>query len=174
MSEQWKAISFTNGEYEVSNTGKVRSMPRFRNARHGQRWDNGKVLKQNLTLAGYPTVSLPVEGKIKSKTIHRLVASAFLENPDNLNVVNHKDGNKKNNNLENLEWATYKQNNIHSTIINNKFGENTNAVKLNWLQVLTIKTLRSHPVYTCGVMANMYGVHKNTVSQAQRGITWKI
>lgn len=84
--------------------------------------ENGNVfnLKTNQFLAGYvantgyKTVCLTVEGKKKNYSLHRLVAQTFIPNPDNLPVVNHKDGNKINNTVENLEWVSYSQNRMHA------------------------------------------------------------
>jgi hypothetical protein len=75
---------------------------------------NGRILKFTKDAAGYFSISLSLNGKIKTYRIHRLVALAFLPNPENKKTVNHKDGNKENNNECNLEWATYLENNTHA------------------------------------------------------------
>lgn len=94
--EVWKAIQGYNGWYYVSNCGNVLSLKQKRPA----------VLKPQNTGKGYYYVDL--EGK--QYKIHRLVANTFLTNPDKKPVVHHRDGNKHNNRLENLEFATYKEN----------------------------------------------------------------
>ena len=73
-----------------------------------------RYLKGHLENTGYISVNLNIDNKKKNYALHRLVAQTFLENPDNLPIVNHKDGNKLNNNVENLEWVTQSQNRVHA------------------------------------------------------------
>lgn len=111
QTEIWKPVVGYEGLYEVSNTGKVRSLERITTV--GRR-GIGKELKQYLLPCGYLDVSLSNSGKIKHKRVHRLVADAFCENPDGKGEVNHKDGNKQNNSACNLEWCTNSENMIHA------------------------------------------------------------
>lgn len=108
MEEIWKEIAGYNGRYEVSNMGRIRS--------YAQDRKNGKIKLGNETAKGYLTILL-YDGRGGSKWIpvHRLVASAFLDNPDNLPQVNHKDENKKNNCADNLEWCTNEYNYHYGT-----------------------------------------------------------
>ena len=105
MIEEWRPVVGYEGLYEVSNTGQVRSLDRFYYRLH-----KGKVLSPAKDRYGYLTVTLNCNGKSKTIKIHRLVAQAFIENPDNLPQVNHKDEDKTNNNVDNLEWCTAKYN----------------------------------------------------------------
>ena len=105
MIEEWRPVVRYEGLYEVSNTGQVRSLDRFYYRLH-----KGKVLSPTKDRYGYLTVTLNCNGKSKTIKIHRLVAQAFLPNPDNLPQVNHKDEDKTNNNVTNLEWCTAKYN----------------------------------------------------------------
>lgn len=101
--EIWKQVeNFEN--YEISTHGRIR-----------KNYKNGKVkyLKPMVTHKGYLVVELWKKGKRKRVKVHRLVAKAFIENPNNLPQINHKDMNKKNNNVENLEWITNRDNCIH-------------------------------------------------------------
>ncbi len=99
----WKNIKGYGGIYQVSDEGEVRSL-NYRNTGRVQ------VLKPNKNNCGYLLVTLYKNGKRKSFSVHRLVAEAFLPNPDNLPEINHKDENKANNCASNLEWCDRKYN----------------------------------------------------------------
>lgn len=104
MKEEWKPIKGFKGLYEVSNTGKIKSFQRGKT----------KILRQNISQRGYHHVILSKNKVNKDLRVHRLVASAFIPNPLNKPEVNHIDGNKDNNNVDNLEWATCKENIDHA------------------------------------------------------------
>ena len=104
--EEWKDIIGYEGIYQISNKGRVKSLNRIDSRGHKV---NEKILRPGKR-NNYLHVRLCKDGKFKDYKIHRLVAQAFLPNPDNLPVVNHKDENKLNNNVENLEWCTQKYN----------------------------------------------------------------
>ena len=99
MTEIWKNIDGYEGKYQVSNFGQVKSMI-------GQE----KVLHPKKHRNGHLQIGLHKDKKRKTMYIHRLVAQAFIPNPDNLPCVNHKDENPNNNNVDNLEWCTQKYN----------------------------------------------------------------
>ena len=101
MNEIWKEIEGTKGKYLISNLGNVYSVTR------------GKQLRPKVDKYGYKCVCLFINPKRMNITIHRLVAQAFIPNPDNFVVVNHKDLNKLNNEVNNLEWCTVKDNVNH-------------------------------------------------------------
>lgn len=94
MEEIWKPVPEYNGNYEASNLGRIRSSKTKR------------ILRQANHRQGYKLVRLYKNGKGTTKTVHRIIASAFIENPENLTEVNHKDENKSNNSAENLEWCS--------------------------------------------------------------------
>ena len=102
MQEIWKDIKGYDGKYQISNYGRVKSLLRYK-----------KILKPILQTKGYFYVSLCKPNK--NFTIHRLVAEEFIPNPENLPCVNHKDENKHNNHVDNLEWCTYEYNNNYGT-----------------------------------------------------------
>ena len=104
MSEEWKEIAGTNGNYFVSNLGNVKS----------EYWKKGKILTPSADKNGYLFVGIRKNGIKRAYTIHRLVAEAFIPNPQKHTVVNHIDENKKNNKVTNLEWCTQKHNVLHS------------------------------------------------------------
>ena len=115
MEEIWKDIIIEKngvvydytGLYQVSNLGRVRSLDRIDGNGHTLR---GRILKLRIDNKGYQYVGLYKNGKRVRFSIHRLVATAFVPNPDNLPVVNHKDENPSNNVCTNLEWCTQKEN----------------------------------------------------------------
>lgn len=111
--EIWKDVIGYEGVYQVSNTGKVKRIGKYTN-QTGKTWESERVLKPAQKPRGYLYVQLSKDGATKPKHVHRLVAEAFLENPQKKPTVNHKDGDKSNNAVENLEWATYTENNVHS------------------------------------------------------------
>ena len=130
MSEEWKQIKdFPN--YYISNMGNVKSNTKF-----------NKVLKQYKTIGNYLSVTLYNNGIAKKKVVHRLVATHFIDNPNNLPEVNHIDGNKHNNKADNLEWCTSKYNQIHA-IKNNLYKHYERKVNQYDLNGNYIKTWNS-------------------------------
>lgn len=121
MKEIWKPIEGTNGRYEVSNTGKVRSL-------NYKRTGTTREMKPAPDQKGYMKTVLLFDRKYKPVKIHRLVAEAFIENPDNLPQVNHKDGNKGNNSVANLEW-TSNYDNAHHAMEHGLFQNSLEAIK---------------------------------------------
>ena len=111
MEETWRDIKGFEGFYQISNFGNVKSYNKRVKNGNGYAIKKGKVIKNNLTTSGYYSVHLYDEcGKRIPKMIHRLVAEHFLPNPNNYPQVNHKDENKLNNHIDNLEWCTEKYN----------------------------------------------------------------
>ena len=105
--EEWKPIAGFENRYEVSNLGQVKSLNFHRSGKP-------QILKQYSDRYGYMKVFLYRNGKPHYLTVHRLVAEAFILNPENKETVDHIDCNRKNNNVENLRWVTAKENNQHS------------------------------------------------------------
>lgn len=116
MGEVWREVAGYDGKYEVSSLGRVRSNWKYHGGgRQVIRIDRQQAMKGNLKATGYLTVHLSFPGeRPRSPRIHRLVAQAFIPNPSNLPEVNHKNGIKTDNRVENLEWVTAKQNHQHA------------------------------------------------------------
>ena len=120
MTEEWRDIEGYEGIYQVSNLGRVRSLDH--KARHRSRTGNefevtykGRIRKQVPNENGYSIVMVKNGGKSRALKVHRLVAQAFIPNPDNLPIINHKDENPSNNHVENLEWCDNKYNSDYGT-----------------------------------------------------------
>ena len=105
QTEIWKALPSVTG-VEVSTFGRVRILDRLISSEKYTRFIKGRILKQYVNAHGYLRVSIPVDGKWTMKSVHRIVAQTFIQNPDNLPQVNHRDCDRKNNNVDNLEWCT--------------------------------------------------------------------
>lgn len=111
LNEVWKPVVGYKGIYEVSNLGNVKVLDRFIiRERNGTYIKKGHFLKKELDNQGYYRVTLTKNNNSKHKLVSRLVAQAFIPNPNNLPCVNHKDENSLNNCVDNLEWCTQKYN----------------------------------------------------------------
>ncbi|MGR3504929.1 MAG: NUMOD4 domain-containing protein [Paracoccaceae bacterium] len=133
--EVWRDVEGTNGLYEVSNFGRVKSF-----GRSDYKWKKPRILRERPSQKGYLRVGI---GK-KDAYIHRLVAKAFIDNPQSLPFVNHMDGNRKNNTLNNLEWCTPKENLEHAVktgLMPDQTGSGNYASKLSENDVLKIRAL---------------------------------
>ena len=118
VDEIWKPINDYEG-YEVSNYGRVRSVSRNIEYANGKTiYRKGKLLNQNIINSGYLTVDFTISNIHKRELVHRLVAKAFISNPDNLPEINHKDENKLNNHIDNLEWCDGTFNKQYSNVFN--------------------------------------------------------
>lgn len=113
-TEQWRPIEGYEGICEVSNLGRIRRVKGYDSLGHLR---NEKILRPRMNCCGYLLVGLCREGKQRHFSVHRLVAQAFLPNPDGLPQVNHKDEDKTNNRADNLEWCTRSYNINYGTRI---------------------------------------------------------
>jgi len=129
--EIWKDIPGFEGRYQVSNHGRVLSLPfkqryLLRNGVEAFRTTKARVLSQQKINSGYAIVHLHLDGARKALTVHRLVAHAFVTGHNGDMVVNHIDGNKDNNAHTNLEYVTYTENHAHAV----ENGLNTQAIRV--------------------------------------------
>lgn len=151
IDEIWKPVVGFEGFYEISSAGRVRSLKSC----------HIRELKPRLNKhTGYLFLILGANGKQRTVTIHRLVAEAFLEKPDGLDYVNHKDEDKTNNRVENLEWCTPAYNNDYSKYQRYK------PVELYTLDGELLATFTSKRA-----VAQVLGVSKSSVTNATKGIT---
>ena len=128
MEEIWKDKKDYEGLYQVSNLGRAKSLDRYIKGKgHSLQFKKGRILKPMKDNNGYLKVKLCKDGKEKAFTVHRLVAEAFLPNPHNYPCVNHKDENKQNNNVSNLEWCSAQYNNTYGTRIERVAEKTTNG-----------------------------------------------
>ena len=124
-SEKWKPIKGYEKRYEISSLGRVKSLSRPKHIPNGEfRHSTEKVLKLGKTRTGYLLAFLYRDSNRSSIPVHRLVADAFINNPNRLEQVNHIDGDKTNNSVSNLEWCTGSENLKHATrILHRGHGE---------------------------------------------------
>lgn len=115
MKEIWKDIEGFEGVYQVSNLGRVKSLARTRRSKGGCICPVAeKILRQNTDKDGYKDVALSRDAKLHYLRVHRLVALAFIPNPHNYPMINHKDENPANNTVSNLEWCDQSYNTSYS------------------------------------------------------------
>lgn len=115
IANMWRDINGYEGLYQISDTGEVKSLERTRVGKNGSTVIVTECIrKQKTDKDGYKEVALCKDGKMKYYRVHRLVAEAFLENPNDYTIINHKDENPANNNASNLEWCTQQYNRQYS------------------------------------------------------------
>lgn len=139
--ENWKDIKGYEGNYQVSNIGRIKSMERLSSS--GRRLSS-KIMKVKKTIEGYNVINLYFNRKMNTVRVHRLVAKAFLPNLDNKTDVNHINGVKDDNRIENLEWATRSENIKHAfkTGLSCKKGVKNSQSKLKEEDIYLIFKLR--------------------------------
>lgn len=153
---------------QVSNKGGVRTMDRVIKTKRGQRRYRGCVLKPQPTL-GYPHIVVQLRGLY----VHRMVAQAFVENPNNAPHVNHKNGVRSDNYSENLEWVTSKENHIHRCkVLKRGIGSQQGGSKLTEIAIPEIRRLRANGV-PVPVIASRYMVGTGCIYDIFRGKSWK-
>lgn len=160
--EEWKGIRGYEGCYEISSHGRVKSVERFVGYIVSE-----KILKPEITCWGYERILLSIQGFASKASVHRLVAEHFLENDELLPIVNHLDGNKRNNFVENLEWCTAARNNQHARDLG-LVGESSLKIPIDVVE--QIKAYYVPRSSTHGVVgtALRFGVSKSSVSNIIR------
>lgn len=170
FSPDWKAIKGFRGVYQISRNGEVRSL-----VGNNGKYKTPRVLKLREDVNGYLRVSLFLNGKEKRYMVHRLVAGAFIEREEKLNIVNHKDSDRKNNSVENLEWCTQSQNILHGYRNGKacKKGEKNSMSILCEKQVRVIKHILLIPNrISVSKIAEIFKVNYSVISNIKTGKNW--
>lgn len=166
-TEIWKSVAEFEGIYSVSSLGRVRRDKGGKGARAGI------ILRPAINPKGYRMVTLHNNGFKRSRSVHTLVAGAFLgPRPVGLEV-NHKDGDKLNNASSNLEYVSGKANVRHAwenNLVRKRVGEKTNSCKLTARKVKNIRALKGK--FSARKVATKYGVVKSTIQNIWNGKTW--
>lgn len=157
---KWKDIKGYEGKYQVSNLGEVRSL------NYGGT-NNTKIMKSRTDCKGYKRIQLSKNGKPKTYKVHRLVAIAFIPNPNSLPQVNHKNEVKDDNRASNLEWCTNKYNCNYGTR-SRRQGESIKGV--NNSQARKVMLVNTGKIFnTVTEASNKYNVHRSAIAKCCRG-----
>jgi len=163
--EIWKDVLGYEGIYEVSNLGNVKSL----NYNHTKK---ERILKKCNGTQNYHIVCLHKEGSSKTRKVHRLVALSLIPNPDNKPQVNHIDGDKQNNKIENLEWVNNSENQLHAfkyKLQKSIKGEKRYCAKLIEKEVLEIRISKLKGIE----LAKKYNISRSSISAIKTGRNWK-
>ena len=162
--EIWKALPGGPG-VEVSTFGRVRTLDRVTSSETMTRFTKGRILKQYLNHKGYMQVKIPVDGKWAMKKAHRLVAQTFIKNTDNLPQVNHRDCDRANNNVDNLEWCTTSYNAKYRE----KHGISTTESKGHPVFAVNLTTLKVSQFRSQGEASRELGVDRPNINAVIKG-----
>jgi hypothetical protein len=175
--EIWKDIPGYEGLYQASSLGRIKGLPKKVRCNTGHTTTKECILKPTFKTGGYPFVVLYKDSRSKrSITVHRLIATTFLPNPENKDTVNHKNGIKTNNKVENLEWLTKKENINHAYrtgIAKGRQGEKHGRSKLTTDTVQTIRSVYKSGIYNTYELASMHNVNPTTIQRIVSGKHWK-
>jgi DNA-binding transcriptional regulator YiaG len=174
-NEIWKDVVGWEGLYQVSSLGRFKSLSREKTI--GAR---GKILMKSFLMKqgqsrGYFYIIFYRNGIIEKHQSHRVVANHFIKNSENKRTVNHINGNKKDNTINNLEWLNDSEQQKHAVKIglrNKTLGENSNLSKLNETSVKEIRELHKQKIKQ-NELASIYKINRNTVHNIVNNITWK-
>lgn len=175
MKEMWKGVVGFENYYQVSNIGRVRSLDRTIIGKNNSTYKRkGRILKFKTDRDGYYALGLHSDGRIKHTTVHRLVAQAYIPNPENKNTVNHEDGDKTNNNVNNLSWMTMCENNQHAyrTGLKNNTGVHHPLSILSEKDVIMIRLLYKTGIYSQRALSRIFKTSKSNISLIVLRQTW--
>jgi len=168
IKETWKPIAGWEESHCVSNLGRIKSSKRtiINPVNNAQYVVNDKIMKSNLVGAGYMGLILGANGIKKRYIVSRLVAIAFIVNPENKPCVNHIDGDKLNNAVSNLEWCTHKENTIHG------FKTGLMSTKITQVEADQIRQLYSTGKYRQSDIGKMFDLTQGTIGKIVRNELW--
>ena len=168
--EKWKTIPNTNGYYDISNKGRIRS---YHNHGHNK-LKTPRLLNWSLDVSGYEVKTISVDTKPVNIKAHRVIAEAFIPNPENKPYINHLNSNPSDNRIENLEWCTASENTKHMFDTGRKtlVGENHNQSILNRKKVKEIRKIYKEQDITQKELGKKYGVTCHCISAVIRRKTW--
>ena len=181
MKEVWKLIDYKNvpSIYEVSNLGGIRRLShKLKTKNQFGLWNavrEEKVLRPCENSGGYLMFRLTVGGKKQVHLVHRIVATAFIPNPEGKPCVNHKDFNKSNNCVSNLEWVTYRENTLHATqngVLVSYKGRESNLAKYTEEEVKKVYTMCKSGV-SQSKAGGIMGIPRSTVGSIMQKVSWK-
>lgn len=173
--EEWRDVVGFEGYYQVSNLGRVLSCDRIVYKNGGSFIQKGRILSTPPDTHGYAKLIFSVDKEITHDSVHRVVAKAFILNPETKPHVNHLNSIRHDNRVENLEWATEKENSMHAAAkgrIGAKGSRNSYA-KVDEALVLEIREKYATRNYYLSELSKEYNIHFGTISYIVRGDTWK-
>jgi hypothetical protein len=177
MEEIWKDIEGYEGLYQVSNLGRIKSLPKMVSGNH---YRGERIIGSSSGF--YNRVCLYKNNKAKSIRIHRLVAKAFIPNLENKPEINHVNGNRLDNRVENLEWATPKENMRHAfdtglnkgpNVNGNQQGEKHPISKLTEIQIIEIRRLYKEGGISQSQIGRKFGITQAHTGKIINKILWK-
>lgn len=178
MKEEWKDIPGYEGFYQASTKGRVRSLNRictvYRGSTKYKRKLKGKI-RSLVNLNGYNGVRLSKDGDKKLIQVGRLIALTFIPNPNNKPQINHKNGIKTDDRVENIEWCTQSENTQHAYdngLIKKRLGENHHNSILTKVEVANIRDEYETGEVSQQYLANKYSVARKTIGHIVNFNTW--
>lgn len=174
--EVWKDVIGYEGFYQISDLGRVKRLETIVDGRQGFKFTvQEKILALEVCTTGYKRVTLCKNGKTKRFLVHRLVAEMFINNENKLKQVNHKDGNKGNNKLQNLEWASQSNNQKHAYktgLQKIQRGEaRKNVAILKWEQIYQIREM-SNSGKTSYEISDLFNINRRHINKIVSNEAW--
>ena len=169
---EWRDIKGYEGLYQVSDTGLIKSLARYKPNHSKLQYIPEKIKTERVKEQGYSIIDLYKDNKGKTYHVHRLVAEAFVPNPYNKETVNHIDGNKRNNIATNLEWATAKEQNVHfyKHHLKSKSNIKKAVLAMNMANAKKVMCLNSGKIFnSIAEAARCFNIDGSTISAACKG-----
>jgi len=162
-------------EHEIYENGIIKSIDRIIDTKSGKRIMKGKIMSSKPGIQGYPHITLNYKGKYKGYGLHRLLAICFIPNPNNYPCVNHKDGNKLNYSLDNLEWCTHVKNIRHAYqngLTPIRKGINNKSSVLNPEKINQILDIVKNTEISYKEIGKIFNVSSSCIGDIVKGKTW--